>query len=136
MIVSMIAMVVAMVVTTIAMVVTTIAMIVATCTMIVATEPRRTGATKYRTSEVNSVLTEVDITPELLHDPETYSPGSQCPPPGTSIAERFVERKIEGNRTFVHGHSPPFVTNWVINYFFIEATKPTAKPSTRVRMQG
>merc|ERR1719233_610592 len=106
---------IAMVVTTIAMVVTTIALTVTTITMIVTTEPRRTGATQNRTSEVNSVLTEVDITPELLHDPQTYSPGSQCPPPGTSIAERFVERKIEGNRTFVHGHSPPFVTNWAIN---------------------
>merc|ERR550519_1298132 len=130
-----------MVVTTIAMIVTTIAMSVTTiamrsqpregwCTMIVTTEPRRTGATKYRTSEVNSVFTEVDIKPKWLHGPQTYSPGSQCPPPGSSIAERFVERKIEGNRTFVHGHSPPFVTNWVKNHFFIEATKPTAKPST------
>merc|ERR1719402_1124793 len=113
---------IAMVVATIAMDVTTIAVIVAAiamvtqpregwCTMIVTTEPRRTGATKYRTSKVNSVLTEVDITPEWLHGPQTNSPGSQCPPPGSSIAERFVERKIEGNRTFVHGHSPPFVTN-------------------------
>merc|ERR1719430_836920 len=116
--ISMIAMVVAtipMIVTTIAVIVTTIAMIVTTiamvaqpregwCTVIVTTEPSRTGATKYRTSKVNSVFAEVNITPEWLHGPQTYSPGSQCPPPGTSIAERFVERKIEGNRTFVHGH--------------------------------
>merc|ERR1711946_21488 len=135
----------AMVVTTIAVIVATIAMGVATiamvaqpregwCTVIVTTEPRRTGATKYRTNKVNSVFTEVHITPEWLHDPQTTSPGPKCPPPGTSNAQRFVERKIEGNRTFVQGHSPPFVTDWVINDFFIEATKPTAKPSTRVRV--
>merc|ERR1719402_1990371 len=112
-----------MIVATIAMTVTTIAVIVPTiamvaqpregwCTVIVTTEPRRTGATKYGTSRVDSVFTEVDITPEWLHGPQTYSPSPQCPPPGTSIAQRFVERKIEGNRTFVHGHSPPFVTDW------------------------
>merc|ERR1719402_1194219 len=134
---------IAMTVATITMVAVVVAMIAMVarpregwCTMIVTTEPRRTGATKYGTSKVNSVFTEVNITPEWLHGPQTHSPGSQCPPPGTSIAERFVERKIEGNRTFVHGHSPPFVTNWVINDFFIETTKPTAEPSTRVRVQG
>merc|ERR1719431_1222215 len=106
---------IAMVVATIPMIVATIAMAAQPregwCTVIVTTEPRRTGATKYRTSRVNSVFTEVGTTPEWLHYPETFSPGPQCPPPGTSIAERFVERKIEGNRTFVHGHSPPFVTD-------------------------
>merc|ERR1719430_2059282 len=135
---------ISMTVTTIAMIVAmsvaTIAMVAQPregwCAVIVTTEPRRTGATKYRTSKVDSVLTEVDITPEWLHGPQTYSPGPQCPPPCTSIAERFVERKIEGNRTFVHGHSPPFVTNWVIYHFFIEATNPTANPSTRVRVKG
>merc|ERR1719425_130140 len=112
-----------MIVTTIAVIVATIAMSVAAialvaqpregwCTVIVTTEPRRTGATKYRTSKVNSVFTEVDITPEWLHGPQTYSPSPQCPPPGTSIAQRFIERKIKGNRTFVHGHSPPFVADW------------------------